>query len=125
FVAIDWGLAGVGPVGADVTQLLAGRIESGDLDPAELSSIEAPPLDAYRRGLETEGMHVASADLARCVEAALVLGCVFTALPLERLPAPDSADDPATLEFFGKRGRWCRLLVDRGNALLDRRANIN
>lgn len=118
FVAIDWGLTRTGPVGSDVVQLLAGRIESGELDPAELPAIESSALDGYRRGLEAEALHVEPADLARCVAASLALRCMFTALPLERLPATDVVRDPATIEFFRKRARWCRLLVDRGHALL-------
>ena len=84
FVAIDWGLTRTGVVGTDIVQLLAGRIESGDLDPAELAAIEAGTLDGYRRGLETEGLRVALADLARSVDASLVLRCVFTARVLRQ-----------------------------------------
>lgn len=118
FVAIDWGLTGTGPIGSDIVQLIAGRIESGELDPSELAAIEPGVLDGYLRGFRTEGLRVSATDLARCVDACLVLRCVFTALPLERLPAADAATDPTQLEFFAKRARWCRLLVDRGYALL-------
>src|SRR5215210_2772690 len=118
FVLIDWGLTGIGVVGTDLAQLLAGRVQSGDLDVAELPAIELAVKHAYGRGVDREGTGVTTIDLARALDVSLVVGCAFTAIPVERLPPRDAPADPEILEFFDKRARWARMLVDRGHGVL-------
>ena len=55
-VAIDWSYGCRGPYGADLGQLLAGRFDAGDADPADAPRIAAVLLDAYLDGLAAEGV---------------------------------------------------------------------
>lgn len=57
-VALDWSYGCRGPYGSDLGQLLAGRFDAGDADPADAAGIEAVLLDAYLDGLAAEGAEV-------------------------------------------------------------------
>ncbi|MGH3611592.1 MAG: hypothetical protein ACRDRK_03020 [Pseudonocardia sp.] len=116
FVAIDWFLGGLVAVGYDLGQLLIGLAHSGELDPDELPAVHEAILTSYTAGLADEGMPV-DEDLVRYgFDAAMVVRCAFTALPLELLDEPH----PPTVEQaaeFTRRARLTRYLVDLGLAL--------
>ncbi len=112
FVAIDWGLTGTAPIGADLVQLIAGRAESGELDPREVPPIEDAILSAYRAGLAAEGVSENRERIERGYLNQLALRCGFTALPLERLQGARD-DDPGLTLLFARRARWARMVLDR------------
>lgn len=56
FVAIDWGLTGTGVVGADLVQLVAGRVDSGELALRHVTDLLGNVLGSFERGLATEGV---------------------------------------------------------------------
>jgi hypothetical protein len=116
FVAIDWGLTGIAAVGGDLVQLLAGRVDSGELTAPDVQGLLAIVVGAFERGLATEGMIVGRRDVELAVEISLVVRCAFTALPLERLAG--LAWQPNAAEIVRQRSAWCRYLLDRGNGLL-------
>lgn len=116
FVAIDWGLAGTAVVGMDLVQLLAGRVDSGELAAGEIEDLMGIALDPFLRGLATEGMEVRRRDLDLAVDVSLVVRCAFTALPVERLAG--LAMQPNADRVVRQRAAWCRFLVDRGKRLL-------
>jgi hypothetical protein len=116
FVAIDWGLTGIAAVGGDLVQLLAGRVDSGELTPPEIPALLAIVVGAFERGLATEGMTVGRRDLELAVDVSLVVRCAFTALPLERVAGLEG--QPTAAEIVHQRSAWCRYLLDRGNGLL-------
>ncbi len=113
-VAIDWTFAGVCPLGMDAGQLLAGRAESGELDPALLPALLEHILDAYRAGLADEGADYSAADVRCGVVANLVVRSAFTALPIELL---DTEPNDALHTLFARRAAYARFLVDLGLAL--------
>jgi hypothetical protein len=116
FVVIDWGLTGTGVVGTDLVQLLAGRVDSGELAAGQIDDLLGIVLDPFLRGLAAEGMEVSRRDLDLAVDVNLVVRCAFTALPVERLAG--LAVQPNADRIIRQRAAWCRFLVDRGKRLL-------
>ena len=114
-VAIDWTFAGVAGLGLDAAQLIAGRAESGELDPAELADVLDDVITAYGDGLTDAGASVDPALVHFGVVANLVVRSAFTALPVEALAGPPT-DQLQTL--FSRRGAYARFLVDLGLALV-------
>lgn len=112
FVAIDWGLTGIAPIGADLVQLIAGRAESGELDPADVPAVEDAILPSYRAGLTAEGVAETGERIERGYRTQLALRCGFTALPMELLES--AREDDLDLAFlFARRARWARMVLDR------------
>ncbi len=106
------GITGTAPIGADLVQLIAGRVESGELDPSGGAAHRArDPVRlsrwAYCRGCQREPQ----AD-RRGYRTQLALRCGFTALPLERLQGACD-DDPGLTLLFAQRARWARMVLDR------------
>jgi Phosphotransferase enzyme family len=116
FVAIDWGLAGTAVVGMDLVQLVAGRVDSGELTAEKVEDLMGITLDPFLSGLALEGMEVRRSDLDLAVDVSLVVRCAFTALPVERLAG--LAMQPNADRVVRQRAAWCRFLVDRGRRLL-------
>jgi hypothetical protein len=114
-VAIDWTFAGVCPVGMDAGQLLAGRAESGELEPVELPNVFERVVDAYLAGLDEERPGMDPAGVRLGIIGNLVIRSAFTALPVELLDVHDTgeAGDVAGLKtLFQRRARYARFLVD-------------
>lgn len=112
-VAVDWGLAGLRPVGSDLGQLLAGRAESGELDPTQLSAIDEAIVPAYLEGLREEGGVATEAETRFGYVGSMLLRSAFTALPRELLAVPRPAD---LRELFARRAGYARFLVDLRDA---------
>jgi hypothetical protein len=110
-VAVDWALAGLRPVGSDLGQLLAGRAESGDLDPTALPAVHEAIVPAYLEGLREEGGTATEAETWFGYVGSMLLRSAFTALPRELLVAPGRADLRA---LFARRAGYARFLVDLG-----------
>jgi phosphotransferase family enzyme len=116
FVAIDWGLAGTAVIGMDLVQLLAGRVDSGELAAGQIDDLKDLVLDPFLHGLAAEGMEVRRRDLELAVDVGLVVRCSFTALPVERLAG--LATQLEADRVVRQSAAWCRFLIDRGKRLL-------
>lgn len=111
FVVIDWMPAGPVAVGSDLGQLLVGRAHTGELDVDDLAALHEPILTEYTAGLADEGLPVDEGLVRTGFDGALILRSAFTALPLERLHEPVSAE---LAGLFARRTRLTRYLVDLG-----------
>lgn len=119
-VAVDWGFASVQPIGADLAQLLAGRAESGELDPAELETVADTIERAFTDGLGDEGVGEPACRAAVPVAflGTILVRSAFTALPIELL-ADDAPSAPNLPGLFRRRAAFGRFLLDRWAARRD------
>ena len=114
-VAIDWTFAGIAALGLDAAQLVAGRAESGELDPAELGAVLDQVLGAYVEAFTEAAGAPVDPDVVRFgVIANLVIRSAFTALPIEML---GDAPTDQLRQLFARRAGYARFLVDLGLAL--------
>ena len=109
FVAIDWSFTTVAPVGFDLSQLLAGLAQTGELDPTKLPPIHAAIVPAYLEGLRNEGVDADPADVRTGYVGSLLLRSGFTGPPLELL---GRSDEPGIADQFAQRARYTRFLLD-------------
>jgi hypothetical protein len=56
-VAIDWGYAGVAPLGAELVALVGGSIAFGELAADQIRDLDQTAFDAYLEGLSEAGWH--------------------------------------------------------------------
>lgn len=110
-VAIDWTFAGVCPIGMDAGQLLAGRAESGELDPHDLAELYAVIVEGYTAGVRAEGMVVSDEDVRFGIAGNLVIRSAFSALPVESI---DEWGTPECAGLIASRAAYARFLVDLG-----------
>lgn len=82
-VAIDWSYGSSAPVGSDLSQLLAGRYDSGDASPDELAAVIPAMVDGFCGGLEAESSHVTRAEVETAFAIHLGVRTVFSLLILE------------------------------------------
>jgi hypothetical protein len=87
-VAIDWSYGATAPIGSDLAQLLAGRVESGLVDPSELGAIADTVLDGFLDGLADEGADADPSAVEEAWAVHLVVRSVFSALILDHVNAP-------------------------------------
>jgi Ser/Thr protein kinase RdoA (MazF antagonist) len=85
-VAIDWSYGSCGPLGGDLAQLVAGRSESGALDPSDLADVADAVLDGYVTGLSDVGCAVDVHDLELAWATHLAVRSTFSALLLDHRP---------------------------------------
>jgi hypothetical protein len=114
FVAIDWSLGGLAAPGSDLGQLLIGLAHAGILGVEQLPAIRTIIVDAYTAGLRAENGAGTLDDVRHGLDADLLLRSTFTALPLERLHEPVTAELAAHME---QRLALTRHLVDLGLAI--------
>jgi hypothetical protein len=114
-VAIDWTFAGIAAVGLDAAQLVAGRAESGELDPDTLSDVLDDVVDGYAAGFAEANDSVDRAIIRFGVVANLVTRSAFTAVPVELL---GDAPTGELASLVARRLRYARFLVDLGHALV-------
>jgi hypothetical protein len=98
FVVIDWSMGGLAAAGDDLGQLLIGLAHAGLLTVDELPALHEVLVAAYRDGLAAEGLAVSEADVRYGFDGGLLLRSAFTALPLDRLGEPPSAELAALVE---------------------------
>lgn len=113
-VAIDWTLGGLAAAGDDLGQLLVGLAHAGLLDPTELPPLREIVVRGYTTGLAAEGTPVDEAVVRYGMDGGLVVRSALTALPLDRLAEPMTAE---LAELVAARLRLTRYLVDLGLAL--------
>ncbi len=116
--AVDWGNAGVHPIGADLAQLCIGRAESMDLDVDGLRVIHPVLVPAFVAGLREEGVaaEVDEEDVRFAFEATMVLRSGFTGLPIELLMGPPDAN-PHLSRVFAARAATTSYLLDIADGL--------
>ena len=83
-VALDWSYASIAPVGSDLAQLVAGRFESGEADPATLAEVTGAALDGYVDGLRSQDSAVNRGLVEEAFVATLAIRSVFSLLLVER-----------------------------------------
>ena len=110
-VAIDWTFVGVCAIGFDLGQLLAGRAESGDLDPAALASVHDAIFPEYVAGLRDENCAIDEDRVRLGYLGALLIRSGITSLPTELLAGVDT---PELRRLFARRAHYARFLVDLG-----------
>ena len=82
-VAIDWSYGSSAALGSDLGQLLAGRVESGAMDPPDLPEVGRAVVDGYLEGLAREGCPANRAAVEEAFATNLAVRSVFSALVLE------------------------------------------
>ena len=109
FAVIDWGMYGPACAGFDLSQLLAGRVNQGDMDGVELYRLEPPCLAAYCRGLAESGADVPESVVRRGHAASMALFTGLTAVPSQRLSEPDT---PELHSFMAGRVSMAGFVLD-------------
>lgn len=109
FAVIDWGMYGAACVGFDLSQLLAGRVNQGDMDGGELYRLEPLCLAAYCRGLAQSGADVPESAVRRGHAASMALFTGLTAVASQRLSEPDT---PELHAFMARRAAMARFVLD-------------
>ncbi len=109
FVIIDFSFNSPHCVGFDLGQLLVGLAQGGEMDPSEVASIAQVIVPAYVEGLTSTGFAATPEQVRQGFNAALLVRSLFTALPLERLEEPESAE---LRDLLVRRVRLTRFLLD-------------
>jgi hypothetical protein len=107
--AIDWGSYSLQPVGFDLGQLLAGRINSGELRPEALPALAPLVQDAYARGLEDAGAGFPRAVVRR---GHVLSMAIFNCLPALAPSELADGDSPALRGRLRRRAGMARFLLD-------------
>jgi Phosphotransferase enzyme family len=107
-VAVDWGMAGMRPVGHDLSQLLAGRAEAGLLEADDLLPLDRCIVAGYLQGLRQAGANVPEAQVRAGYVGSLAVRSAFTCVPVEQL---GSVPTPALSELFRRRLAFGRFVV--------------
>jgi hypothetical protein len=118
-VAIDWSYGSLAPPGADLGQLLIGRFESGDEDPALAPEIAETIVDGYLDGSAAEGHRLERQDVELGFATHLAVRSVFSALVVDHRP---DLDDAGRAELTARRARTGRFGLDLAFRVLDRLA---
>ena len=109
FAVIDWGMYGAACVGFDLSQLLAGRANAGDMNGGQLYHLEPLCLAAYCKGLAESGADVPDSVVRRGHAASMALFTGLTALPSQRLSEPDT---PELHAFMAGRVAMAEFILD-------------
>lgn len=109
FVMIDWGSHGLAPVGHDLAQLLAGRINEGLLRGADLAELVDPCLAGYVDGLRQQGCEVPDLVVRRGFVLSMTIFSSMSALVSDKLDGPDT---PALRHLMRGRAEMARFLMD-------------
>jgi hypothetical protein len=111
-VAIDWSYGSCAPLGSDLGQLLAGRVESGAgdlLEPGQLSAVGETIVDGYLEGLADEGCAADRSAVEEAWATNLAVRSVFSALILDHRPDLCGA---ARHDLLGRRAALGRFGLD-------------
>ncbi|MCU1370324.1 MAG: aminoglycoside phosphotransferase [Ilumatobacteraceae bacterium] len=108
-VAVDWSYGCRGPYGSDLGQLVAGRFDAGDADPADAPRIAAVVLDAYLDGLAAERAEVDRA----AVEAGWAIHlAIRSAISAPLVDPREDLDDEARAAALARRIAVARIGID-------------
>ena len=113
FILIDWGNFGRGPTGFDLAQLLAGRVNDGDMPGSDLVRLAPLCVDAYCNGMAEAGTEPDASSVARGHAAAMAVFTGLFALPLDQLAAPR----PGLEDVVAGRLDMVRFILGRLEAL--------
>jgi hypothetical protein len=108
-VAIDWSYGNIAPVGSDLAQLLAGRAESGHLEPDELADIGEVLVAGFLRGLSDEGVEADPNEVEAAFAIHLAVRSAFSALVLD--PGADRPEDRRR-DLLRRRAGLARFAID-------------
>ncbi|MDQ1052990.1 hypothetical protein QE394_000918 [Arthrobacter sp. SORGH_AS 212] len=113
FILIDWGNFGRGPAGFDLAQLLAGRVNDGDMPGSDLVRLAPLCVDAYCNGMAEAGTEPDASSVAGGHAAAMAVFTGLSALPLDQLAAPR----PGLEDVVAGRLDMVRFILGRLDAL--------
>ena len=82
-VAIDWSYGSWGPIGSDLSQLLAGRYDCGEASAGELEALIPAIVDGFCEGLGVEGSPVGRSQVEAAFAIHLGVRTVFSLLVVE------------------------------------------
>jgi hypothetical protein len=131
-VALDWAMAGTGPVGGDLYALLGTSCLLFTLNPAELPALEPTAIEAYRAGLRTRGVEI-DEETIHLVYAAWTSLWIGAGMPglmslwthddehLERLVQLSGMTLPAALAHWTALGQHGLNLADQARALMKKK----
>ena len=105
-VAIDWSYGSTAALGSDLGQLLAGRIESGAMDPAALPEVAGAIVEGHLEGLAEEGCEADRAAVEEALATNLAVRSVFSALILDHRPDLQGSERQALLARRAALGRF-------------------
>lgn len=108
-VAIDWSYGSVGPVGSDLSQLIAGRFDSGEAKAEELDSLIPTIVDGFCDGLAAEDSNVNRAAVETSFAVHLGVRTVFSLLLVE---ARGSLPAEEVTRLLGPRAALARAGLD-------------
>ena len=108
-VVIDWSYGCRGPYGSDLGQLLAGRFDAGEADPADAPAIAAVLLDSYLEGLADEGVEVPRAEVEAGWAIHLVIRSSISAALVDHRPG---LTDDERAEVLRRRLAVARIGLD-------------
>jgi hypothetical protein len=117
FVAIDWSLGGIAPVGDDLAQLHLGLAHAGELAGADLPPLHDVLINGYAGGLRAGGLPQSVEDIRYGMDGGLLVRSTFTALPFERFQEPLTEELDQTVQ---QRLALTRYLAGLGRALIER-----
>lgn len=111
---IDWGFVGVGPIGADIGNLVPSAILDGFVDPDDFESLESIALNAYLEGLRRGGYEGPDDRAALGMFAASLKYVWLVPAMLESASQPD----PVVYAGYGQVDPWewlatCLKALDR------------
>jgi hypothetical protein len=119
-VAVDWSYGSIAALGADLGQLLAGRIESGAVDNAPVGDIADVIFDGYLDGLDREGCAAERGAVEEAWATHLAVRTVFSALVVDHRP---DLDDAGRRELLARRAALGRFGLDLVARVSDRRGS--
>ena len=79
-VAVDWSYGASAPMGSDLSQLFAGRYDSGDASPDDIGGLIRTIVDGFCEGLDAEGSGVTRQQVEAAFAIHLGVRTVFSAL---------------------------------------------
>lgn len=114
-VAIDWSYASLAPIGSDLGQLVAGRVEVEDRTASETLELIDSVIEAFLEGLTGVGRDVDPVSVKEACVTYLATRFVFSALLSD---APETGGTGAHEEVMRRRATLGRVGLDLALALL-------
>ncbi len=108
FVAIDVSFQSPAAVGADLAQLLVGKVHAGEHRVAELPALHAVLGDAYLAGFADEGVVADAGEVELGYVATMLIRSGLTSVPYRLL---DRADDPVAEGIVAERIALSRFIA--------------
>lgn len=113
-VLIDWSYAGGAPLGSDLSQLVAGRVERGAPGTPPPAEIAPVVVDAFLAALDAAGVQHHPGDVRFAFATHLAVRSVFSAVNVDH--RPDLCDGDLA-ELVARRAELARFGIDLANSV--------